>query len=420
MGTTGLTHTFSFNDKTWIKTVLSTSAYDVGWQQGKWENNTFSQYYRSDFINKYLRAATQVNTKIDSKNSIRSGALFSMLYFTNTWENDYYNTTSKNVGNTSFLQAYTQWKHRFTEKLSLISGIHYSYFALNKSSYFEPRLGLIWDFAPRSSFNLGAGLHSRLEPLGTYMIPFSSQGNMINNSYLTLTRAVHAVAGYTTKLASTLTFKTEIYFQYLFNVPIDIKGKSFYSTINADDSDQQKILQNNGYGKNYGVEFTLDKRLAGKWYLLHTVSLYESEYMPRDGQWLSSRFNGNFITNLTAGKDFVVGKKKTDLFSINIRAFWGGGNRYIPVDLAKSQAQGNEVKIYSLGYSDRGPNYYRLDAGVSFRKNKPRWAWMIKLDIQNVTNHLNEIGRKYDAEQQKMVSITHLGLLPALKYRVEF
>ncbi len=420
MGAAGLTHTFFFNDKTWIKTVLSASGYDASWQQGNWTNNTYDQYYRSDFINKYARAATQLNTKFDAKNSIRAGAIFSLLYYTNSWENNYYQISDKTNGSSSFTQAYAQWKHRFTEKLALISGMHYSYYALNKSSYFEPRLGLVWDATTRNSFSLGAGLHSRLEPLGTYMLPFNYKGNSITNSALTLTRAFHAVVGHTTKLAKTLTFKTEVYFQYLYNVPIDIKGSKYYSTINSDDENKQTIMQNNGFGKNYGVEFTLDKRLAGKWYLLHTISLYQSKYMPRNGEWLSTRYNGNFIINLTAGKDFAVGKKKNDLFSINIRAFWGGGNRYIPIDLSQSQQKGDEVKIYSLGYADRGANYYRIDAGVSFRKNKPNWAWMIKVDIQNVTNHLNEITRNYDPDKQAIVPVTHLGILPALKYRVEF
>lgn len=420
MGATGITHSFFFNDRTWLKTVVSASGYDVVSRYLVMENGEYKDYWRNDVSNFYYRAATQLNTKLNAKNAIRAGVLFNMLHFVKKEENVYWDITDRYLGKTTFTQAYMQWKHHFSEKVSLISGAHFSYYALNRSFYPEPRLGLTWQLNNRNALNFGVGLHSRLEPLGTYLVPLVYKKDTITNSHLKLTRAFHAVIGHTTRLASTLTLKTEIYFQYLFNVPIDVKGKKYYSTINEDDSYQNNLLQNTGHGKNYGIEFTLDKRLAGKWYLLHTVSLFRSLYMARDGVWHSTRFNSNFITNLTVGKDFNVGKKKTDIFSINARIFWGGGRRYQPIDIDQSIAQEDQVKIYTEGYSDRASNYFRMDAGISFRKNKPKWAWIIKLDIQNVTNRPNEVTRKFDVENQRIKPINHLGLLPALKYRVEF
>ncbi len=420
MGATGLTHSFFFNDKTWLKTVVSASGYDVVSRYQIFESGDYKEYQRTDVSNFYYRAATQLNIKLNAKNAFRAGALFNMLNFVKRQENIYWQTSDKYIGTTSFTQAYVQWKHRFTENLSLISGMHFSYFALNKSFYPEPRLGLNWQAAPKHLFSIGAGLHSRMEPLGTYMIPIYYKNDTLTNAHITLTKAFHAVVGHTTKLAKTLTFKTEIYFQYLYSVPIDMNGRRYYSTINEDDSYQNERLQNNGHGKNYGVEFTLDKRLAGKWYLLHTVSLFNSQYMGRNGIWGSTRFNSNFITNLTVGKDFAVGKQKQNIFSVNARVFWGGGRRYAPYDIEASIEQGDEVRIFSNGYSDRAANYFRLDAGISYRKNKPNWAWIIKLDIQNVTNRPNEVARRYDVDKQEIRTISHLGLLPALKYRVEF
>ena len=420
MGATGITHTFSFNDKTWMKTVVSASGYDVTNSYNVEESGQYKLYWQQNVSNYYYRAATQINSKLNAKNSLRGGVIFNMLHFAKREENIYWQIKERYLGKTNFTQAYLQWKHRFTEQLSLISGMHFSYFALNNSFYPEPRLGLNWQAAPKHLFSIGAGLHSRMEPLGTYMTEFTYKKDTLTNAHLTLTKAFHAVVGHTTKLAKTLTFKTEVYFQYLYNVPIDTKGKRYYSTINEDDSYQDDLMQNNGHGKNYGIEFTLDKRLAGKWYLLHTVSLYESLYMSRNGIWGPTRFNGNFITNLTMGKDFTLGKKKNDVFSVNMRVFWAGGRRYAPFDEQASLEEGEEVKIFSYGYTDRAANFFRLDAGVSFRKNKPRWAWILKLDIQNVTNRPNEVARKYDIDKQEISTISHLGLLPALKYRVEF
>ncbi|HRB39652.1 MAG TPA: hypothetical protein PKX86_02930, partial [Bacteroidia bacterium] len=118
--------------------------------------------------------------------------------------------------------------------------------------------------------------------------------------------------------------KTEVYYQYLFDAPVE-KRPTFFSVLNegADfgiagiDS-----LENKGTGYNYGFEFTAEKFYSKGYYFLFTASLFESKYKGSDGVERSTAFNGNFVFNLLGGKEWTIRKKNT--ISINIKTTYAG------------------------------------------------------------------------------------------------
>lgn len=420
MGATGLSYSHFFSDKFWAKFTTSASGYNVLWKYGYFNTEgAVEDLYRSDIINYYLRNSVQVNNKFNAKNSLRSGVIYNQMNFSTRYRDFIAESDSKETGRADLFQAYTQWKHRFNRSLTLATGVHYSLFLLNNSHSIEPRLGLTYNVTNRDAINVGGGIHSRMEPLGTYMVTFKEKGEYKDNSHLELTKAAHAVLGYTHFFTERLNVKVETYFQYLYDVPIRPRGKRDYSVLNEDESYQWNYMVNEGLGKNYGVEFTVEKGLFNNWYLLATASVYNALYMGNQGVWKSTRYNGNFITNLTAGKEFKVGKNKGNILGLNARAVWAGGKTYVPIDMEASQQLQEEVKLYDQGYSDRGADYFRLDASISYRRNKPTWAWEVSFDVQNATNHKNEVHRNYDLETNTFESKSHLGILPVLKYRVE-
>lgn len=423
MGATGLSYSHFFNDKIWMKFTTSASGYNVLWKYGYLDTDgKVEGLYRSDIINYNVRNAIQVNNKFNAKNSLRSGIIVSQMNYSTRYRDFTVSSDSKETGRADLLQAYTQWKHRFNRRLTLMSGLHYTHFMLNNSYSIEPRLGLNYELTTRDVINVGSGIHSRMEPLGTYMVTFwdKKSKDYMNNSHLELTKAMHAVLGYTHFFTDKLNAKVETYFQYLYDVPIMTRGGRDYSVINENENYAYNYLVNKGLGKNYGVELTVEKGLANNWYLLSTLSFYNSLYMGHKGVWKSTRYNGKFISNLTAGKEFKVGKNKDNILGLNTRVLWSGGKAYIPIDLEASQLAQNEVKDFTQGFADFGPNYFRLDASISYRRNKPSWAWQISFDVQNATNRKNEVYRKYKVESNTIESKSHMGILPVLKYRVEF
>jgi hypothetical protein len=115
-----------------------------------------------------------------------------------------------------------------------------------------------------------------------------------------------------------------------------------------------------------------------------------------------------------------VGRNKNNLVGANLRWTWAGGNRYTPIDLEASRAEGEAVYVENRRYTLQAANYYRLDLRVSYRKNRPNASHILSLDLQNATNHLNPFYQYYNAEKGQLETSYHTGLIPILNYRIEF
>lgn len=153
---------------------------------------------------------------------------------------------------------------------------------------------------------------------------------------------------------------------------------------------------------------------------MSTTSLYQFKYTARDGVERNTRFNGNYVQNLLAGKEWAVGRNRTNIFAFNIKGVFAGGNRVTPIDLEKSRGSQRTVYDWSRSYADQLPNYFRTDIRVSYTKNSSRTTSTFSLDIQNVSNRLNAQSRYYDSETDKVEFFTQMGLIPVLNYRLEF
>jgi outer membrane receptor protein involved in Fe transport len=92
----------------------------------------------------------------------------------------------------------------------------------------------------------------------------------------------------------------------------------------------------------------------------------------------------------------------------------------VPVDFVASEEQNKDVRIYDQAFETKAPDYFRVDIDVSYRKNKPKWSWILSLDIQNVTNRLNVWDEYYSSETKNIEQSYMVGLVPVLNYRIEF
>ena len=134
----------------------------------------------------------------------------------------------------------------------------------------------------------------------------------------------------------------------------------------------------------------------------------------------NTRYNSNYLVNALGGKEFKVGKNKQNVISTNMRLMLRGGYRTIPVDLEASIAEGKDVRDYNRAFETKTPDYFRVDLGVSYRQNKPKWSWIVSLDVQNLTDRANVWGEYYSTETQAVEQIYMTGLTPVLNFKVEF
>src|SRR5690606_14048597 len=147
--------------------------------------------------------------------------------------------------------------------LTITAGLHGQHLSHNNIKALEPRAGVQWQPGRAGIFSLGYGLHSQIQPLYQYFnhLPQNTPAKM-HNYNLGFTKSHHFVAGYGRSLGRSISVRTEAYYQYLFNVPIEHRPGSSYSSINQGNNFERifpDTLHNAGTGYNYGLELTLSR-----------------------------------------------------------------------------------------------------------------------------------------------------------------
>lgn len=238
-------------------------------------------------------------------------------------------------------------------------------------------------------------------------------------------KAYHYVLAYDRQLSKDLNLKIETYYQDLQDVPIAMANTTdpellSFSALNYTGGFTIDSLVNEGTGKNYGAEITLEKFFTRNYYFMLTTSIYESKYTARDGKERDTYFNGNYVANIVAGKEYKIGRDDKNLLSFNLRAVFAGGKRDTPIDLEASRQKGEAVYNFAERYTLENEDYMRLDTRIAYTINKRRTSSIFSLDIQNVTNRQNVYGNYYDEDKQAIDTYYQFGLLPVLNYRLEF
>lgn len=418
------------NQKTSLHTVAS-----VNYQADLYEDYIIQEDYRdqlwedSEFSYLDFRLASNLSHKFSSAFSLKTGIKLNQLGYSilqTDWledtENDY-ETVLDDDGSALFTQVYAQALLRPSENLTINGGLHAGYFTLNGQTLLEPRLSLQYQLTDRSSLQAGLGLHSRLEPVSLYLAKDElDDGTLVQrNKDLGLTKALHIVAGYEFLPTPDWRLKIEGYYQSLSDVPVFDDGDFKISSLNFSSGFTNVQLVNQGLGRNYGGEVTVEKFLSNGTFFLFTTSIFESQYqITEDQPWLDTRYNLNYLFNALGGKEWNIGKEKNNLFSVNGRLIYHGGPRIIPVNFDQSQAEGRTIRNTESGYSTQFDPFFRIDLSAAYRKNKEKLSWQISLDLQNALNRQNVLSAFYSLRRNAYQEFYQLPLLPVLNYRIEF
>jgi hypothetical protein len=429
MGVAGLTHTFFVSKNSFVKTVITVNNTSNFYENKKHDSTGIFLFtdYRQNFINEGARGTITFHSKLNANHTFKTGIIYSVFkfdYFSESfWEEDMqFHRWLDQSGNSGLMQGFASWKFRINRFLTLNSGLHYTYFLLNKSNNLEPRAGIKWQINQRHSLSFGGGLHSRIEDITLYMASiYNEDSNQIfPNRNLKPTKAVHAVAGYDLMLTENAHVKAEIYYQYLYDVPVIDVNDGWFSALNYAEGFTTDSLVNKGTGYNYGIEFTLERYFTDDWFFMLTHSLYQSKYRMPDGREFNTRYNGNYATTIVGGKEFKAGKSKNHILSITTRGTWAGGRRFTPILLDSSITAGYEIFDETAVFRDKQKDYLRLDLQLSYKINKKKTTQTWKVDAQNILNRKNVYATYFDAPSGELRTSYQLGFVPVISYKVEF
>ncbi|PKL88341.1 MAG: TonB-dependent receptor [Ignavibacteriae bacterium HGW-Ignavibacteriae-2] len=435
----GVSQTFIINNNSYTKTALTYSGMglkDDVYESTKIDSNRIDRIlnYGSRINTSTYKGSISYNSKIDAKNILHIGTEYSLIDENNN-QSQLANDSSKSrfdlidyKGNITTLQNYISWKHNFSDDLTLVTGLHNMNVLLNNKSTLEPRIAINWRLNNTSSLHTGYGKHSTMENIHNYFSRVQQQdGSIIEpNKNLDLLKADHFVLGYDKSITENVKAKVEVYYQYLYNLPAENDYASYYATINEGSDYKYVPLVNQGSGKNYGIEATVERYFSNHYYFLINGSLFNSKYKSLDGVDRNTKFNNNFLFNLLCGKEFVFGEKQNKTLTVNLKIFYSGGQRYIPLlrdangSLAVDHAN-NKFWDYSKAYDSKFEDIFQLNLSVSYKFNLLNITHEIFLDLPNITNQRSRLYEYYDASKPDKVGyVTQAACLPNLMYRVYF
>lgn len=430
----GLNHTVSLSDKSYLETSFMYSGSGI--QDNVFEKPPQENHYlnfRGKVNTSAYRWSSVYNYKINAKHKLNAGVRYNQLR--ESLNQSLLDTQAVRQNLIDFdqslasLHSFVNWRFSPTDKLTLVAGLHNTNVLYNHKSTLEPRVSLNYAFSPTDILSFGYGNHSTMESVHNYFV----QSVLPNGSYaypnknLGLLRANHWVAGYEKYLMQPLRLKVEVYYQDLYNLPVEDNIRSSYATLNEGLELRYVALVNKGTGKNYGIEFTMERSLHKGYYFMVNGSLYQSRYKALDNVERNTRYSGDYLVNLLAGKEFRgLGKKDNQVFSINAKAFFGGGHSYVPLLRDENGQVAVDVKkglIYdeSKAYQQRLDNIVNVVASVSYKWNFRRTTHELYLNIDNLTNHRARLTEYYDAKAPGGIgNERQVGIIPNFLYRIYF
>ncbi len=441
-GVIGMKHNMLLNDHSYVRTIFSVShsgnSFDTEDLVLRDDNGSLLQTNDVLDASTTYRLSSFYNNKINRRLTLRTGILLQSQHldtYVNTRDGipDYDGDGRPDLftqrdfdGSFGLAEAYAQTQWRVAERLTLNMGLHSQYFDKTEDFAIEPRIALNWQVSPKSTFNLGYGLHNQTQPLPVFLFrERRPDGEAVpTNTNLGFTQSQHFVLGWDFKPATSWRVKAETYYQHLSDVPVESRPSSF-ALLNAGADfvfPEKNNLVNEGTGMNIGAELTIEKFFSKGWYSLVTVSVFDSKYKGSDGIERSTAFDGGYVANVLAGKEFNLGGSGRRFLTFDTKVTAAGGRPYTPVDLAASKAAGREVLLENQAFSLRLDDYFRWDVKMGMRINsaKRKLSQTFFLDFQNVTNRQNIFAVRYNEVRNEIGKTYQIGFFPDLMYRVEF
>ncbi|MDV3462925.1 TonB-dependent receptor [Elizabethkingia miricola] len=419
LGTLGLSHKILVNEKSYIKSIIATTSNNINIdvdlidQNGNLNPDSNVKNSTTNII-----LSSYINTKFSPKNINKTGFTITNMRYHMLIDKNSLNIVNNN-GNSFLMNVYSNTTYNISNNLNFNIGVSSQYFALNNKFTIEPRFGLKYYLSSEHILSFGYGLHSRLESLNYYFSKNPSYNNELINKNLDFTKSHHFAVDYDFNISQNAHFKTEVFYQNIYNVPV-IKDSSFSILNNVNDWFVNGKLENTGKGRNYGIDVSLDKYITSGFYYNINASLFSTEYTGGDNIWRKTRFDRNYAINILGGKEWTFGKEKNRAFGTNFRLIYQGGDRYSPIDLGNSIIKQDVVFDENRAFSQQLSPSFVTHFTFLYRVNKKKSTQEIALKILNANRYKEFYDFRFNYKTQGVDEHRDAIIIPNLSYKIEF
>lgn len=424
-GAIGLSHRIIIGKNTYLNTILSADGMKSSFDKSEYsiDMRILPVLYSKSTEGKYTFRST-LNHKFSSRINSRSGITVNSLFYNNELKLAFYTNPDSlinfvnNKGTGLQTQAFTQFKIDLLPNLSANLGVHSMYLNVNNKVSIEPRAGLNWGLTEKDELSLAYGLHSQMEELRTYYSEVNNNGVIeLQNKNLGFMKSHHFVIGYNRKINDVVRIKLEPYYQMLEDIPV--YPNSSFSIINVTNNWAiNRKMENTGTGKNYGIDFTLERFLRDGYYYLFTATIFDSKYTGGDGKEYNTVYNRGHVINLLAGKEWMI--KDKNILGVSAKVTYMGGLRYTPVRYDESIAAQWALPDHTRAYEGQFPSTTGVDLSITYKVNKAKYSGTWYLMIKNALMQPDYSDPFYSRMKNDVVIDEMKMPFPSLGYKVEF
>ena len=420
-----LSHRIIIGKNTYLNTKISGDAmrYTFDKQEYSLDMRMLPVIYSRSTEGKYS-FRTSLNHKFGPKISSRAGVTVNNLFFDNILKLAFFTNPDSlknfvnNKGTALSTQAFTQFKIDLMPNLSTNIGLHSMYLDVNHKATIEPRAGINWRFTEKDEFSVAYGLHSQMEELRTY---FSETNNSaekkLQNKNLDFMKSHHFVMGYSRKINDVVLIKVEPYYQMLKDIPV-YPNSSFLILNVTNNWAINRALENTGKGKNYGIDFTLERFLKDSYYYLFTATIFDSKYTGGDGKEYNTVYNRGHVINLLAGKEWMI--NGNNILGVSAKATYMGGLRYTPVLYDESMAAKWALPDHTRAYENQFPSTTGIDLSITYKVNKANYSGTWYFMMKNILVQPDYSDPFYSRMKNDVIIDEMKMPFPSLGYKIEF
>jgi outer membrane receptor for ferrienterochelin and colicin len=333
----------------------------------------------------------------------------------------------------SELALYAEDDWDISEKIRLNAGLRFSLFNVDGKNYaaIDPRVSLRFLLTDNMSLQAGYSLMQQ------YVHLLSSNSVILQTDlWVPVTGKIKPMQsgqyslGILYELPKSIFLSMEAYYKDMQNV-IEYKDGVNYTGVSA--GWENKV--ENGTGRAYGIEFSLEKRegrITGT--ASYTLSKSERKFDEINfGEWFPAKYDRRHVINM------LLNYKLNEKFDLTATWTYHSGNRitlplmtYVSPDVPDADRHIDNLLELDYRNNYKMANYHRLDMGINytFKKGKNRYS-VLNMSIYNVYNRMNpyklilesDMHKKESGEvvySHKLKQITLFPIIPSLSYTYHF
>jgi hypothetical protein len=156
-------------------------------------------------------------------------------------------------------------------------------------------------------------------------------------------------------------------------------------------------------------------------------SLFKAEYRGLDKKWRNQLYDRGYMFKVLGGKEWMMGKRKQNVFNVSAKYSLQGGLRHTPIDLAAMKANVEADKIDPEPiYKDNEAMTLRfnpisvVDLTISYKINCKKVSHTIAFEGINLLQNETPYAQHYDFATGQIRDDKSGISLPNLFYRLDF